>query len=93
MMSVPTGNEIGEETHETIDPMLFLVDGKGEAVLKGQTEPVEERDVIFGPAGTRHTVLNTGYKDLKLFTVYSPPAHPDGTVRDTHEELMETETV
>jgi mannose-6-phosphate isomerase-like protein (cupin superfamily) len=31
----------------------------------------------------RHNVVNTGAGDLKLYTLYAPPAHPDGTVHRT----------
>lgn len=86
LMSIPVGGDIGEEVHETTDQILFFVDGAGEAVLDGEKQEVEEDDVVFVPAGTTHNFINTGSEDLKLYTVYSPPAHPDGTVEATKEE-------
>lgn len=86
VMSIPPGGEIGEETHSTIEQILFLVEGSGEVILNGQSSPFVNEDVVFVPAGTRHNFKNTNQQDLKLFTVYSPPAHKDGTVHKTKEE-------
>lgn len=85
-MCIPVGQDIGEEVHPTTDQMLFFVDGDAEAILNGETRKVEKNDVVFVPAGTTHNFKNTGNKDLKLFTVYAPPAHPDGTVHATKED-------
>ena len=47
--------------------------------------------MVFVPAGTRHNFKNTGNEDLKLYTVYSPPAHKDGTIHKTKEEAEKDE--
>jgi mannose-6-phosphate isomerase-like protein (cupin superfamily) len=86
VMSIPPGGEIGEETHDDVDQMLTFVAGSGEAILDGRTTPVGPEDLVFVPAGTRHNFRNTGDDDLKLYTVYSPPEHPDGTVHRTRDE-------
>jgi mannose-6-phosphate isomerase-like protein (cupin superfamily) len=83
LMSIPPGGEIGRETHRSTDQLLFLVEGEGEAILDEQTTKFKEHGVVFVPAGTRHNFKNTGDEDLKLYTVYAPPAHPDGTVHKT----------
>ena len=86
LMNIPSGGEIGEETHDTVDQLLYFVEGKGEAILSGESKTVGEGDVVFVPAGTLHNFKNTGEEDLKLYTSYSPPNHPDGTVHETKEE-------
>lgn len=88
-MSIPAGGDIGEETHPHTDQILFFVEGDGEAVVAGETRRVEEHDVVFVPAGTIHNFRNVGNEDLKLFTVYSPPAHPEGTVEATKGDAAE----
>lgn len=87
-MSIPQGEDIGEETHNDTDQILFFVDGEGEAVLNGETKSVEEHDVVFVPAGVKHNFKNVGDEDLKLFTVYSPPEHPDGTIHPTKKDAL-----
>ena len=86
LMSVEPGSEIGDEVHEDVDQVLVFVDGTGEAVVDGQTSGVEPGDMVFVPAGTRHNFVNRGDAPLKLYTVYSPPEHPAGTVHHTKEE-------
>lgn len=90
LMSIPSGGEIGQETHPTVDQILFFVKGEGEAILEGQSKPVGKGDVVFVPAGTLHNFKNTGDEALKLYTVYSPPQHPDGTIHKTREEAEDS---
>lgn len=90
-MSIPVDSDIGEETHPHTDQMLFFISGEGEAIVGGQMRPVFEHDVVFVPAGTLHNFKNIGHKDLKLFTVYAPPAHKDGTIHKTKEEAEKEE--
>ncbi|MDQ3099712.1 MAG: cupin domain-containing protein [bacterium] len=91
-MSLPIGTDIGEEVHTNTDQILFFVDGEAEAILNGETRKVEKHDVVFVPAGTKHNFKNVGDEDLKLFTVYSPPAHPDGTVNATKVDAEKEES-
>lgn len=88
-MSIPANSDIGEEIHQGTDQILFFVDGEGEAIINGETKKVEEHDVVFVPAGTTHNFRNTGDEDLKLFTVYAPPEHPDGTIHPAKKDALE----
>lgn len=88
-MSIPVGEDIGEEVHPDTDQILFFVKGEAEAILNGEKRQVEEHDVVFVPAGTTHNFKNIGDEDLKLFTVYAPPEHPDGTVHKTKQEALD----
>jgi mannose-6-phosphate isomerase-like protein (cupin superfamily) len=86
VMTIPPGEEIGEETHEHGDQMLFFVDGRGDAVLEGETTPVEAGHLVFVPAGTLHNFVNSGDEPLRIVTAYAPPEHEHGTVHHTKEE-------
>lgn len=86
VMSIPAGGEIGEEVHDNVDQVLSIVDGSGEAVLDDVPSQIGGGDLVFVPAGTKHNVRNVGTGDLKLYTVYAPPEHPDGTVHRTRAE-------
>jgi mannose-6-phosphate isomerase-like protein (cupin superfamily) len=85
-MTIPSGEEIGEEVHEENDQLLVFVDGEGEAVLDGKSSPVGPNDLVLVPAGTRHNFINTGGGPLRLVTVYAPPEHAPGTVHQTKAE-------
>jgi len=86
IMSIPPGGEIGEEVHDKEDQVLYFVAGSGEAILEGETQSIEEGDIVLVHKGTRHNFKNTGLEDLKIITTYSPPHHPEGTVHKTKEE-------
>ncbi len=82
VMDVKAGESIGREVHD-VDQCLFFVSGQGQVVMGGRTTDVHERDAVCVPAGVTHDVKNTGPSSLKLFTTYSPPEHPAGTVHET----------
>lgn len=90
-MNIPVGEDIGEETHADVDQILYFVDGDCEAILNGETRKLEKHDIVFVPAGTTHNFKNDGDEDLKLFTVYSPPEHQDGTVHVTKADAQKAE--
>ncbi len=92
VMSIPAGGDIGEETHPHTDQILTFVAGAGEAVLNGETREVNENDVVFVPAGTKHNFINKGSTELKLYTIYAPPAHKDGTTHATKADAENEET-
>ena len=88
LMSVLPGEDIGREVHETVDQVLVFVKGAGEAVVGQDTHAIRPGDMFVVPAGTEHDFTNTGNEALKLFTVYSPPEHPDGVVHATKADAL-----
>lgn len=80
IMSIPEGEEIGEEIHPATDQILFLIRGQAEAIIDNVAYDFRKHDALFIPAGTKHNIINLGDEDLKLYTVYSPPEHKDGLV-------------
>lgn len=83
LMSLLVGEDIGEETHQTSDQILFIITGDGEAVLNGETTQISKHSVIFVPSGTQHNIKNTGNEPIKLYTVYAPSVHADNTIHKT----------
>ena len=83
IMSLEPGQNIGMETHSDTDQTLLFVKGKGQAKIGDLERPVKKGSLAFVPAGTQHDFTNTGNKQLKLVTVYSPPEHESGTVELT----------
>lgn len=88
LMSVPPGEDIGKEVHETVDQVLVFVKGAGRALVAGKTHDIRPGDMFAVPAGTEHDFINTGDESLKLFTVYSPPEHPEGVVHATKADAL-----
>jgi mannose-6-phosphate isomerase-like protein (cupin superfamily) len=90
LMSLKVGEEIGLETHGEVDQSLFFVEGNAEGILNGESKTVGEGDVVFVPAGTEHNFKNVGEKELKLYTIYSPPEHPDGTIHASRADALKS---
>src|SRR5512145_921772 len=86
LMSLRPGEEIGEETHGDVDQFFRMEQGTGEVWIDGVKTTVEDATAIVVPAGARHNVKNTGEKPMKLYTLYAPPEHADGTVYATRAE-------
>jgi len=91
LMSLKPGEDIGEEMHE-LDQFLRIESGVGEALVGDTTYPVEDGVSVLVPAGTNHNIINTSTTDdLKLYTLYAPPEHQDGTIRHTKAEAEANE--
>lgn len=83
IMNIPPGGEVGTETHTYTEQTLFFLSGTGEAVLNSKTSSIGPGDVVVVTPGTLHNFINTGNVPLKLYTVYAPPNHLDGTIEAT----------
>jgi mannose-6-phosphate isomerase-like protein (cupin superfamily) len=92
VMSLKAGEEIGLETHADRDQFFRVEKGNGKAVLNGQEVTLEEDDALVIPAGVEHNVINTSTeKALKVYTIYSPPEHADGTIHKTKADAEAAE--
>ena len=89
VMSLAPGEDIGWEQHADRDQFLRIEQGRGRLDLGSSQDSVDEsREVeedwaMIVPAGTWHNVANTGMDTMKLYAIYSPPEHPEGTVHRT----------
>lgn len=88
LMSIEPGGEIGEEVHPDRDQFFRIEEGSGEVAIDGRARPVEPGFGIVVPAGARHNVRNTGKEPLRLYTLYGPPEHEDGTVHVTRADAL-----
>lgn len=91
VMSLLPREEIGMEVHG-VDQFIRIEEGEGKAILNGEEHTIEEDFAIVIPAGTQHNIINTSSeKRMKLYTIYSPPQHKDGTIHKTKAEAMADE--
>jgi mannose-6-phosphate isomerase-like protein (cupin superfamily) len=86
LMTLKPGEEIGEEVHEDRDQFFRVEAGNGEIWIDDVRTPVSADMAMIVPAGAKHNVKNTGTEPLKLYTIYGPPEHVDGTVHKTKAE-------
>lgn len=83
LMSLKPGEDIGEEVHEDGDQFFRIEKGKGEVLIDGKRSRIKSDDAVLVPAGARHNIINSGEEPLRLYTLYAPPEHRDGTVHAT----------
>jgi mannose-6-phosphate isomerase-like protein (cupin superfamily) len=93
LMSLLPGEEIGAEVHAGVDQFFRIESGEARFVFDGNEERlVRSGDAVVVPAKTRHNVINASKSEpLKLYTIYSPPNHPDGTVHETKADAEAAE--
>ena len=88
LMTIQPGDEIGLETHD-LDQFIRIEAGKATVSLDGVEHSLEDDWAVVIPAGTAHNVVNVGDEPLRLYSIYSPPEHKDGTVHATKADDKE----
>ena len=88
LMSLKSGEEIGSEIHH-LDQFIRIEKGLGKAILNDVEHEISDGWAIVVPAGTKHNIINTGGAEMKLYTVYSPPNHKDGTLQPAKADEVE----
>ena len=83
LMTIRPGEEIGEEVHDDRDQFFRIEAGAGEVWIDGKCNKVKADDGIIVPQGARHNVKCVSKEPLRLYTIYGPPEHIDGTVHKT----------
>ncbi|MEY4602422.1 MAG: hypothetical protein RL292_363 [Candidatus Parcubacteria bacterium] len=82
LMSLLSGEDIGEEVHD-VDQFLRIERGTGTAIVNGVSHKLSDGSSIVVPAGTKHNIINSDSGKMKLYSLYMPPHHRDGTVHET----------
>jgi len=92
LMCLGPKEDIGMEVHNTVDQFFRFEKGEGKVVINGEETIVKDGFAVIIPAGSQHNIINTSEtEELKLYTIYSPPNHPDGTIHKTKEEALKAE--
>jgi mannose-6-phosphate isomerase-like protein (cupin superfamily) len=86
VMSLKPREEIGMEVHQ-LDQFIRIEKGEGKAILDGEENELSDGSVVIVPHGTQHNIINTSSTlPLKLYTLYAPPNHKEGTIHKTKED-------
>jgi mannose-6-phosphate isomerase-like protein (cupin superfamily) len=95
VMCLLPAEEIGDEVHPNVDQFFRIEQGEAKFVFdEKQERQARDGEAVVVPAGTYHNVINTSKTALlKLYTIYSPPNHPDGTVHKTRAEAEVAEAL
>ncbi len=84
-MSLNPGEDIGKEVHEHNDQFIRIEQGEGIAFIDGMETHISDDFAVVIPAGSEHNITNTGDSVMKLYTIYGPAEHRDGTIHETRE--------
>ncbi len=87
LMALKPREEIGAEVHPDTDQFFRFESGEGVVVINGHAHPVGAGTAVVVPAGARHNVINlSDTVPMRLYTIYAPPHHRDGTIHGTRNE-------
>lgn len=62
---VPGSQGGGYHFHESDEHIIIIIKGEGIEIVEGEEIPVKAGDVLFIPAGQKHTTLNRSNGDLR----------------------------
>lgn len=91
LMSINVGEDIGLEVHPELDQFIRIEQGEGLVMMGDSQYNLDFQRMVYDdfifiiPAGKWHNLVNTGNMPLKLYSIYAPPQHPQGTVHETKE--------
>jgi mannose-6-phosphate isomerase-like protein (cupin superfamily) len=92
LMTLKPGEDIGMEVHDRVDQFFRFESGQGKAIVDDKEFELKDGTALVIVAGSKHNIINTSQtEELKLYTLYSPANHPDGTTHVTKEEAEEYE--
>lgn len=80
VMVIPPGDAEGDPSnrHRGADQWLYVIEGRGSALINGRRLPLKAGSLLLIEAGDRHEIKNTGRALLKTVNIYVPPAY-DGS--------------
>lgn len=97
VMDIKPGEDVGLEVHPHVDQFLRAEAGSGTVLLGESEDTMKEVGelkadmALIIPAGTWHNVVNSGSESLKLYSIYAPPNHPEGTIHRTKADAEAAE--
>lgn len=92
LMSLKPLEDIGMEIHTENDQFFRFEQGQGKCIIDDNEYELKDGVAIVIPSGAKHNIINTSETDdLKLYTIYSPAHHKDGTIRKTKQEAIDNE--
>ena len=81
LMSLLPGEDIPKETHRNTTQFFRVEKGTIAINVGGIKKILKDGQSLIVPPNTQHYVQCIGTKPAKLYTIYSPPEHPDKLVQ------------
>jgi len=58
--------------HSNADNVYIVKKGEGQLVVDGTTYTIKEDDIIYIPAGQKHSLTNISNSPFEIFEIYAP---------------------
>lgn len=91
-MNIKPNDDIHMETHPEHDQFIRIEQGQGQAIIDGKHYELFDGIGLIIPAGSKHQIINKSTsQELKLYSIYSPPEHPQGRIDVNNPDKIELE--
>ncbi len=72
------GSQVPYHYHKNRESVIFVISGEGIEIIEGEEIPIKAEDVLFIPAGEKHTTVNRSDGDLRYLEFFTcPPVTAD----------------
>ena len=72
------GSQVPYHYHQNRESVIIFISGEGLEVIEGEEYAVKAGDVLFIPAGEKHTTINRSDSDLRYLEFFTcPPVTAD----------------
>jgi mannose-6-phosphate isomerase-like protein (cupin superfamily) len=68
--------------HSKADNVYIVKTGEGKLVVEGETYTIREDDVIYIPAGAKHSLRNVSDAPFEIYEIYAPAGEAFDFVKD-----------
>ena len=79
---VPGGPRGKLHHHTKADNVYIVKRGEGTLTVEGEVHVIRENDVVYIPAGLKHSLSNLGDEVFEIFEIYAPSGRHMDFVRD-----------
>ena len=72
------GNQVPYHYHKNRESVIIAISGEAIEVIDGKETPIKAGDILFIPAGEKHTTINRSSKDFRYLEYFTyPPVGAD----------------
>lgn len=72
------GSQVPYHYHRSRESVIMVISGRAIEVIEGQEIPIKAGDVLFIPAGEKHTTINRSSEDFRYLEFFTcPPVTAD----------------
>jgi mannose-6-phosphate isomerase-like protein (cupin superfamily) len=69
----PPNSQVPYHYHKNRECLIMVISGEGIEVIEGKEIPIKAGDVLYIPAGEKHTTINRSNQDLRFFEFSTCP--------------------